>query len=60
MKQTDACELAYKNGHQKGYVEGWNEAIDYIYGTLSIFVKKRGINTDNQKINTNTEEKSDE
>lgn len=61
MRDIDAIEMAYNNGKGKGYVEGWNDAIEYITETImSKFLKKRGLNTDHQRISEITESKKGE
>ena len=50
MKQYDMEEQAVKNAYEKGKIDGWNEAIEYINITFEKTAKKKGINTDAQKL----------
>lgn len=56
MREIDAIEIAYNNGKEKGYIDGWNDAIDYIRKKYEKIAKKRGLNTDHQKLSEVTEQ----
>ena len=54
MKLYDYEEQAVKNSYDRGYADGWNEAVEYIRTNYEKIVKKRGLDTDRQRLSKKT------